>query len=129
MKLSWKDAMTTAMALLGGAVVYAKFYDFSWAVIGSWRSSVAIMALVGIGMFAFSTFDFANRSILNIGEMVLGLAAIALAVTGVFMASEFVFYSLAAVLGVLWLVDTARHARHSMRHEDTTSFHHHAAAH
>lgn len=132
MKLSWRDIVTTLLALAGGAVVYAKFYDYSWAVIGSWRSAVAVLAAIGVLMFAFSAFDFANRSILNIGEMVVGVAAIGLAVTGMIFASSTVFYSLAVALGVLWLVDTARHARHSWIGDEgmgTTTFHHHAHVH
>jgi len=129
MKLTWRDIVTAALAVAGGAVVYAKFYDYSWAMIGSWRSSVAVLAIAGLAMFAFSGFDFANRSILNIGEIFLGIVAIGLALTGMVVASEPVFYSFAAILGILWLVDTARHARHSLLHEGTTSFHRHVPVH
>ena len=128
MKLSWKDSITTLALIFGALITYAKFYSFSWAVIGSWRSSVAVVALAGLIMFAFSSFNFANRSILNIAEMVMGLAAIVLAITGVIMHSSFVFYALAIVLGVEWLVDTARHIRHSyIDTEETNTFHHHHA--
>jgi hypothetical protein len=129
MKLSWKDAVTTLLVLTGGAVVYAKFYDYSWAVIGSWRSSVAVLALVGLLMFAFSSFNFSNRSILNEGEMVLGAIAIGLAITGTIFISQPIFYILATILGLLWLVDTARHARHSLIHDEPGSFQHHAPVH
>ena len=132
MKLSWKDIVTTLVALGGGAIVYAKFYSYSWAVIGSWRSSVAVLVLAGLIMFAFSSFNFANRSILNVTEMVLGFAAIVLAIVGMLVTSHFVFYTLAIVLGVFWLSDTARHARHSWigeESEGTTTFHRHAHVH
>jgi len=128
MKLTWRDLVTTLLAIAGGAVVYAKYYNYSWAVIGSWRSAVAVLAAIGILMFAFSAFDFANRSILNVGEMVLGIVAIGLAITGLFVASSQIFYSLAIVLGVLWLVDTARHVRHSLMGSGTT-LHRHAPVH
>jgi hypothetical protein len=128
MKLSWRDVVATLVAIGGGSIVYAKHYGYSWATIGSWRSAVAALALVGLVMFAFSSFDFANRSILNLTEMVLGSLAVVLAVIGVIMTSKFVFYSLAAVLGVAWLINTARHARHSIvDHEHhTPTLHHHA---
>ncbi len=114
MKLSWRDAINTLMLIAVGAIVYARHYSYSWTGIGTWQSSVAWLAIIGLVMFAFSSFDFANRSILNIGEMVFGSAAIILAVIGVLTASGPVFYSLAAVLGVLWLVNVARHVRHSV---------------
>lgn len=132
MKLSWRDFATTLLAVAGGAVVYAKFYDYSWAVIDSWRSAVAVLAGIGVLMFAFSAFDFANRSLLNIGEMVVGIVAIGLAITGMIATSSPVFYGLAVTLGVLWLVHTARHARHSWIGDEgagTTTFHRHAHVH
>lgn len=130
MKLSWRDIVTAALAVLGGAVVYAKFYDYTWALIGSWRSAAMILAVVGILMFTFSGFNFANRSILNVGEMVFGVAALVLAAIGSIVVSKPVFYSLAAVLAATWLVDIARHARHSMMsEEDSAVFHHHAPVH
>lgn len=128
MKLTWKDMVTTLLVMTCGAIVYAKFYSYSWAGIQSWRSAVAALAVVGLLMFAFSSFNFSNRSILNTGEMVFGIVAFGLAVFGMIMTSSFAFYSLASVLGALWLVDTARHARHSMLSEETI-FHHHAPVH
>lgn len=129
MKLSWRDIVTTLLAISGAAVVYAKFYEYSWAVVGSWRSAAGVVALIGLGMFVFSSFDFSNRSILNEGEKALGAIAILLALTGMIVTSQPVFYVLAATLGVLWLVDTARHVRHSILNQDTTSYHHHAPVH
>ena len=129
MKLTWKDAINSLLVVAGGAIVYAKFYGYSWSGLGSWQGAVAWLAVIGVLMFAFSSFNFSNRSILNVGEMVLGILAIGLIIVGVIMTSEFAFYSLAVVLGVLWLTDTARHARHSLLHDDTTSLHRHAPAH
>lgn len=132
MKLSWRDFVITLLAVAGGAVVYAKFYDYSWAVIGSWRSAVVVLAGIGVLMFAFSAFNFANRSILNIGEMLVGVIAIGLTLTGMIATSSPIFYILAVTLGVLWLVDTARHARHSWIGDEgagTTTFHRHAHVH
>ncbi len=127
MKLSWRDGITTALAIFGGVIVWAKFYDYSWAGIGSWRSSVAVLGLTGLAMLLFSGFDYANRSILNVIEMIAGVVAIAVAIVGIFMTSSVLFYVLAGILGGLWLVDTARHAYHSMNGESTT--YHHAPVH
>jgi hypothetical protein len=127
MKLSWRDFVNTLLAVGGGAIVYAKFYDYSWSVISSWRSAVAVLAGTSLVMMLVSGFKFANRSILNVTEMLLGSLAIVLAVVGMIMTSEFVFYSLAGVMGVVWLLDTARHARHSWIGDEgygTTTFHH-----
>jgi len=124
MKLSWRDLVNTLLAVAGGSIVYAKYYSYSWAGIGSWRGAVAWLAVIGLVMFMLSRFDYANRSILNVGEMVFGLAAVILMIAGVIMTSQAVFYSLATVLGVMWLVDTARHTRHSIEGGGTTTIHH-----
>jgi len=132
MKLSWRDLVTTLLVVSGGAIVYAKFYDYSWAVLGSWRSATAVLAGIGVLMFAFSAFEFKNYSILNLSEMLLGAIAAGLAITGMLFASEPIFYVLAAMLGMLWLVHTARHFRHSWIGDEgfgTNTFHHHAPAH
>ena len=128
MKLSWKDVVNTILVIAGGAVVYAKYYSYSWSVIASWRSAVAVLAIAGILMFAFSSFEFTNRSILNVSEMVLGVVAVVLIVYGVIVVSQFAFYAVATVLGLLWLIDTARHTRHSIIGGGTT-YHHHAPVH
>lgn len=128
MKLTWRDIITTLVGLVGGAVVYAKINEYSWALIASWRSSVAVLALVALVMFAFSGFSFANRSILNVAEIFAGVVMGLLALVGMFVTSSFLFYSLAIVMGAIWLVDTARHARHSMI-EGSTTLHPHAPIH
>ena len=129
MKLFWKDLITTLLVIAGGAIVYAKYYNYAWSGIQSWRGAVGWLAVVGLLMFLYSSFSFANRSILNVTEMVLGAAAIVLAVVGGIITSEAVFYSFAAVLGVLWLINIARHVRHSFIGRGTTPTHHHAHAH
>ena len=128
MKLTWRDAIDTVLVIAAGAIVYAKYYSYSWAGLGTWSGAVAWLAVIGLLMFAFSSFEFSNRSILNVGEMIFGFAAVVLAIAGVIMTSRFVFYALAVVLGALWLVNTARHIRHSLIGGGTAT-HHHAPAH
>lgn len=122
MKLTWKNLITTLLAIAGGVVVYAKYQNFSWALLGSWRSAVALLAFAGVSIFAFSNFNFANFSILNVGEMVLGVIAVGMATYGMFVASETMFYVLATSLGVLWTIDTARHIRHSIIGDDEPAY-------
>ncbi len=132
MKFSWRDVVNTLLAIGGAAIVYAKFYSYTWSFIASWRGATAVIALAGLLMFAFSNFDFNNLSVLNVSEILLGGAAVILGIVGVIMTSEFVFYSLASVIGVTWLIDTARHIRHSWIGDEgygTTTFHHHAPVH
>lgn len=128
MKLSWRDTVSTLLVVVGGVVVWAKYLDYSWAILGSWRSATAVLAVIGVLMFAVSTFDFKNYSILNLSEMVLGAVAVGLAMTGMIFTSEPIFYTLAAIIGIVWAVDTARRARHSLMNGGT-SLHHPSPAH
>ena len=120
MKLSWQDGVTTALALFGGTLVYAKYYEYNWAVIGSWRSAGMVLAGTGLLMFLFSRFNVNDDSWLNIGEMLLSVFGLALAVSTIFVTTSWVFYTLAAVIGTTWLVDTLRKAYQSLGESGST---------
>ncbi len=129
MKATWRDLVTAALSISGGAIVWAKFYEYSWAVIGSWRSAVAVLLGLGVGIFLFSSFDFSNLSWLNMAEMVLGMVAVGVAIAGMIVTSAPLFYITAGVIGAAWLTDTVRHIRHSFMHDTSTTFHGHAQVH
>jgi len=132
MRLSWRDFVTTVLAISGGAIVYAKFYEYSWAMIGSWRSAAAMLTGIGLLMVIFSAFDVSNGSVLNMGEMLAGIFALLIALIGISVTSSPVFYILATTLGVMWFVDTSRHVRHSLLDDigqNSTTFRHHYQAH
>lgn len=114
MKLSWRDVATTALFVLGVAVVFAKIYGFSWVILDSWRSAVAVMAVIGLAMVAINGFDLANRSWRNMTEIGIGVLAGIMAVIGLIVASPFIFYSVAVLLGVGWVISIVSHAQHSM---------------
>ena len=128
MKLSWRDIVTTALFILGGAVVYAKVNDYAWVILDSWRSAVALLAVIGLTMIAVNGFDTANRSWFNIGTMSLGAIAGVIVVIGMFVASSLAFYSAAILSGIVWAAAVGSHIRHSMLH-DTGSMSRHTIAH
>lgn len=128
MRFTWRDLATTALAIFGGIIVDAKFYNFGWAVIDSWRSATAVIGLTGTLMAAVSGFDVTNRSTLNIIEMILGVAAIGTGMAGLAFGSETLFYALSGLLFILWAFEIARHAWHSAMGEDPASPYDHPAA-
>jgi hypothetical protein len=123
MKLTWKDIVTTLLAAGGAALVWAKFYEYNWAVVGSWRSAVAVLAGLGLGMCIFSNYQAEFRNRVDTGEMVLGIAAAVMAVVGMVVTSSIIFYALAGVIGTLWLVSTFRHVWHSLTGTTGASYH------
>ena len=124
MKFSWRDIAVTLLAIAGGAIFWAKAYSYSWAVIGSWRSSVAVLALIGVLMTVFSGFDYRNLSVLNMTEMVFWAAGAVLAIVGMTGTNDTLFYSLGTIMGIVWFMDTGRHIGHSLLGSGKSGAHH-----
>jgi uncharacterized membrane protein HdeD (DUF308 family) len=125
MKLSWRDVATAALFVLGAAVVFAKIYGLSWMVLGSWPSAVAVLAIIGLAMVAINGFDMANRNWRNLTEIAIGVIAGIIAIIGLIVESPFIFYSVAVLLTVGWVISIVSHVQHSMESDDqTTSWRH-----
>ena len=114
---SWRDIVTTLLAVAGGVIVYAKLQDYGWWLVSSWRGVVAALGVIGIAMCITAGGDLDNRSTLNRLEAILGMLSFGLIVVGLIFSSQFISLILATVLGALWLVSTARHIRRSLIHE------------
>lgn len=129
MKLSWRDIATAGLFVLGVAVVFAKIYDFSWLILDSWRSSVAVLAVIGLAMLAINGFDMTNRSWRNITEMILGAITGVMIVIGLIVSSPFIFYSVAVLSAVVWIISVVSHAQHSLGQDEPTWRHRRPLAH
>lgn len=110
--------------LAGGAVVFAKLQEYSWWLIGdSWRTAVAVLAGAGLAALLVGTVgaraEGTHRNTFDDVEIGAAVIALGLAVTGMIVTSELVFYSLAAVMGALWLTAIIRHAVHTFSHTGT----------
>jgi hypothetical protein len=112
MRLTWRDGLSTAPAVVVVAVVLALTQGWGWPLLGDYRAGVIALTVVGLLMVVagasvrtFSTVDpFLAASTL------LGLAAAAVVVCGVTLASQEAFLILAAVVVALWIIATLRHA-------------------
>ncbi len=80
----------------------------------SWNSAVAVLAVIGLAMVAINGFDMANRSWRNLTEITIGIVAGIMAVIGLIVESPFIFYSVAALIAVGWVISIVSHAQHSM---------------
>jgi uncharacterized membrane protein HdeD (DUF308 family) len=118
MKLSWRDIATAALFVLGAAVVFAKIYGLSWMILSSWPSAVAVLAVIGLGMVAINGFDMANRNWRNLTEIAIGVVAGIIAMIGLIVDSPFIFYSVAVLLTVGWVISIISHVQHSMESDD-----------
>ena len=131
MKLSWRDIATAALFVLGVAVVFAKIYGFSWLILDSWNSAVAVLAVIGLGMVAINGFDLTNRSWRNMTEVAIGVVAGIMAVIGLVVESSFIFYSVATLMAIAWAISVVSHAQHSLasNNQSTPWNHRHPLAH
>ena len=114
MKLSWRDIFTSIIVVGGGLIVWSKYYNYNWPLIGSWRNATAVLSLAFLIFYFFTNFDFNNFSVANTLEMILGAIAIVLAVWGITVTSSIAFYYLSLTFGIVWLIDILRHLRHSL---------------
>lgn len=119
MKLSWRDVLSSLFVVAGGAVVYAKIQEYSWWLIGdSWRWSTVVVALLGLAAFLAATYrareEGTKRNLFDDVDIGIGLIAAGVAAAGVIFASEFLFYTFAAIAGALWLTAMARRLTHTI---------------
>ena len=129
MKLSYKDLINGILIVLIAAIAFAKYNSYNWAGIESWRDAVAATLVIGLVIYLINGFDFANRSILNIIEMVLGASVIIVAFVGLFTYSQALFYVTSSFLAVIVLIDVLRHTRQSLLRWEIKNkpiFHYHA---
>lgn len=125
MKLSWRDIATAALFVLGVVVVFVKIYGFSWMILDSWNSAVAVLAVIGLAMVAINGFDMANRSWRNLTEIAIAIVAGIMAAIGLIVASPFIFYGVAVLIAAGWVISIVSHAQHSMGSDgQATSWNH-----
>ena len=124
MKLSWRDIATAALFVLGVVVVFVKIYGFSWMILDSWNSAVAVLAVIGLAMVAINGFDMANRSWRNLTEITISIVAGIIAVIGLIVESPLIFYSVAVLIAVGWVISIVSHTQHSMADSQVTSWNH-----
>lgn len=113
MRLTWKDGVTTLLAVATVLVALAVVQEWDWPLLGSVRAGTVALMAVGLGMCALggSTVErseargpyFATLSMLGILALVLGVWAL---IAG----TEEPFLALAIVSVLMWLASTMRHA-------------------
>lgn len=117
MNITWRDLITTILAAAGMTEVWAKFYDYSWWLIGSWRGAAAVLGGLGLAVLAVRLSELADMdNWVNFIESLLWVSAAGVIVVAMFVTSAGLFYTGAAVLGVIWLSSLVRHIWHTTHH-------------
>jgi hypothetical protein len=117
MKLTFRDAITTVLAGLVGAVVLAVTQGWAWPALGSPRAGILALGVLGIAMCSIGTRseDMATKDALvrhpgMIAGSALGGVALVLLVAGLVVGSEALLVVFAIDLLLLWAIATLRHA-------------------
>ena len=126
MKLSWRDVLATLLAIAGGVIVFAKLQSYSWAMIGSWRGALGVIAVLGLGMGAVYFVDWIRSETLGVVWEIF-LWAVAGTVTIANMASKTSkagFVWSAVMIGIAWLYQLGNHAWDSSHDRISSHFAH-----
>lgn len=130
-KLSWRDVLASALAILGGIVVFAKLESYSWWLIGSWKGAIGVISVIGLAIAVTYIVDwFHNETMAPLGEMVLWLVAATIAIGSLFTgtATKAEFVSAAVLIAIAWLVQLGAHTWDSTHdHTGHTSHFAHAS--
>ena len=121
MRLDWRDGVAAVFAGLIAMVVLAVSGFWGWPLLESDRAGVVALVLLAVPMCVIGGFAFwdsvafrhpvlALHDPFLAADMLLGPVAIAFVVGGLIAGTQPWFLGLAALIGVKWLIATARHA-------------------
>ena len=117
MKLTYRDAITTALAGLVVAVTLAVNQGWAWPMLGSPRAGIIAVGILGVAMCSIGTRseDMATKEALvhHPGMIVgsaLGAVTLVLLIAGLIAGTEALLMVIASVMVLLWAVATIRHA-------------------
>ena len=113
MRLTWRDGVTTILAVAAVAIAVAVTQEWDWPLLGSVTAGVVVLGAVGWAMCILggrSTTEWSMKNPFTVTMAVLGSAALVLIVIGIVTGSETVFVSLAVVTVVMWMASTTAHA-------------------
>lgn len=112
MRLTWRDGLTTTLAVLVILVALAATQGWDWPLLGSERSAIGVLGVLGYAMChaagtpnAFLSMRGGYRTLAS----ALGVVALVIVIVGLIWPSETWVVLLAADILLLWVVATVRH--------------------
>lgn len=115
MRLTWKDGVTTVLAIGVVLATMAVVEGWGWPLLGTYRSGAAVLLVVGFGMCALSgsSQTTSMRSAYTVTTSLLGVLALVFAIWAIVADTQAPFVALAIDIVLLWLVSTLHHAMRS----------------
>lgn len=97
--------------MIGFIVVIAKMQSYSWWLLGSWKSALAVIAVLGLGILLTNIQELVkvfNTS--TIIQAVLWIAAATVVVGSLFsQTTQAEFLASAVLIGIAWFAQTMDH--------------------
>lgn len=109
MSLTWKDGVTTLLALLVIGFSYLMTTGYKFPLISGYRWATVVLLVLGIGMCALSSATPNMQSAWITFATVLGSVALILIIAGLITGSKMIFLTLSGTIVLLWLVASIRH--------------------
>lgn len=109
MSLTWKDLVTTVLAVMTAGLYYSMSKGITLPLIAGYRSAIIALGIIGIGMCALSGGNTAPSGPFIILASVGGIVALILIVYGLITGTKFAFILLTVTILVLWAGATLRH--------------------
>lgn len=111
MRLTWKDATSTLLAVAAVLIALAVVNAWGWPLLGDFRAGTVALAVMGFAMCVSGTSMAKARwsDPLVVVATLLGVVALALMVGGLIYATQPLFVALAVDIVALWFVSTVRH--------------------
>lgn len=120
MQFSWKDVVTSTLAVFGGIVVFAKLQDYSWWLIGSWKGALGVIAVTGLAILAVNLIELLRvEEFTTIGEMALWLTSATVIVASLLVTTtKAEFIASAILVGLSWVAQLTSHIWGSLHTDD-----------
>lgn len=111
MLLSWKDGITTLLAVLLAGFTYLMYSGLTLPFNWSYRAGTVFLLILGIGMCALSspTTGGGAKSPLVMLAGVMGIMSFGLIIFSLITGTKTAFIVTASVILLLWMVATIRH--------------------
>lgn len=113
MRLSWRDAGSTVVVVVGLAIATSVAAGWNWPLLGGVREGIIALTIVGVGAFVLDrpVDRFSLTDPFGLATMLVVMAAAAIGVVGglIVGAIEYLLVLVVAVCA-LWFLATVEHA-------------------
>ncbi len=113
MRLSWKDAWSTVLVVIGLTMALSVMQGWNWPLLGGVREGIIALGITGFGacLLGAPRERFYRTDPFALVTLLIGVGAVAIAIVGgLIVGSSEYLLALMLVTAMLWSIATLRHA-------------------